>query len=609
MKIERIQIDGFGCHQDLILSFNQDFNILYGKNESGKSTLLAFIQVIFYGFDDKPDAPASRTRGFWMPWQGGPFGGTLTFTHQGTRYTVLASWGSTKEDDRVSVNMEPGGKMDLIPAQTVGEAILQISCENFETFVLGLADGQTGKHEGEADQLHAMTHTESDCSSAEDSVVLARISTHRKFLENEQSALKKNKLLLQTKKDRLLQRDAEEMAASLQTTDLEAQYTELAKQETKPQSLDALSMSVSLLEKQKKVHKLYTSYEELRYQYAQTCGVQRRKKLPWTVVMIILMVLDAFALVTLVLPIKPLLALVGLGKLSSTVQTISCLVAVVLFLAFSLSLILIRTAGKRVLYEVEETLAYKEQALCELLNVEDDSPDEVLDAIALLDEQCKNATQCIAAIDRDRKDKAELERQLSQLMQQITYNRARQEMSDRLMRESDSVSDIDAVLLENQRTDARMQRHIEAIELAGTLLNRARSRQKSDLAPRLSQHSGKMLDTLTQGRYRVMELSKDFEPSVAKNGVLRGGKHYRGATGKQIDLALKLSQLQLLAESGRALPLILDEPFSGYDEERRTHSTKALLQFAKEHNLQVLITSSQGSHVAENDFVQYALSI
>ena len=31
MKIERIQIDGFGCHKDLMLSFNQDFNILYGK--------------------------------------------------------------------------------------------------------------------------------------------------------------------------------------------------------------------------------------------------------------------------------------------------------------------------------------------------------------------------------------------------------------------------------------------------------------------------------------------------------------------------------------------------------------------------------------------------
>ncbi len=609
MKIERIQIDGFGCHKDLILSFNQDFNILYGKNESGKSTLLAFIQVIFYGFDDTPDAPVSRTRGFWMPWQGGPFGGTLTFTHQGTRYTVLASWGSTKEDDRISVNMEPGGRMDMLPAQTVGEAILQISCENFETFVLGLADRQTGKHEGEADQLHAMTHTEADDSSKENSIALAQIATHRKFLENEQSALKKNQLLLQTKKDRLQQRDAEEMTLAFQTAGLEAQYADLAKQETKPQSLEALSMSVSLLEKQKKVHKLYTSYEELRYQYAQICDAQRRKKLPWTIVMIILIGLDAFALVTLLLPIKPLLTLVGLGKLSSTPQTISCLVCVVLFLVFSLGLILLRTAGKRLLYEAEETLAYKEQALFELLNIEDDSSDDVLDAIALLDEQCKNATQCIAAIDRDRKDKAELERQLAQLMQQITYNRARQEMADHLMRESDSVSDIHAVILENQLADGRIQKHIEALELAGTLLNRACSRQKSDLAPRLSQRSGKMLDTLTQGRYRVMELSKDFEPSVAKNGVLRGGKHYRGATGKQIDLALKLSQLQLLAESGRALPLILDEPFSGYDEERRIHSTKALVQFAKEYNLQVLITSSQGSHMVENDFTQYALSI
>ena len=59
MKIERIDIDGFGCHKDFSLSFRGDFNLLYGKNESGKSTVLADIETVLYGFD-------TEDRNFWQ---------------------------------------------------------------------------------------------------------------------------------------------------------------------------------------------------------------------------------------------------------------------------------------------------------------------------------------------------------------------------------------------------------------------------------------------------------------------------------------------------------------------------------------------------------------
>ncbi len=608
MKIERIQIDGFGCHKDLILSLNNDFNILCGKNESGKSTVLAFIQAIFYGFDDGVKAPAHRTRTFWMPWQGGPFGGSLTFSHNGQRYTVLASWGGVKAEDRVSVSGELDGKMELVGNQTVGEAILQITCENFETFVLGGLAYDSGRNPNEAEQLYTMTHAE-QAAKEDDSAADVKLSAYQNYLQEKQNANKQAEAALQHRKEQVLCEDAKEIQLASETEQLEAMHTELSKQETKPQSIEALTMSVSLLGRQKKVHKLYTAVEDLRYRYAEAYETRRRKILPWTIVMICLMVLDAFALVTLLIPIKPLLSLIGLAQLSSTAHTIACGVSVVLFLVISLGLILLRTGGKRSLYEVEEALQYKEQALYELLSLEDGNPDEVIEAIDLLNEQCKNATQCLSAIDRDRNDKAELARKLSELTQKITYNRAKQEMSAHFKAEHESIEDLDEKITEYHDTEARIQKHLEAVAIARTLLSQAQARQKCDLAPRLSQQSGELLDALTQGRYRTMELSRDFEPSVAKNGVLRGGKHYRGATGKQINLALKLSQMKLLADSGKALPFILDEPFTGYDEERRKQSMKALLQFAKTHNLQIVITSAQMSNTLEEALTQYALSI
>ena len=48
MKIENIKINSYGNLKNKEINL-QKLNIIYGKNESGKSTLLNFIKNIFYG--------------------------------------------------------------------------------------------------------------------------------------------------------------------------------------------------------------------------------------------------------------------------------------------------------------------------------------------------------------------------------------------------------------------------------------------------------------------------------------------------------------------------------------------------------------------------------
>ena len=44
-----MQINGFGNLENKSLELDDNTNILYGKNETGKSTLAGFIKGIFYG--------------------------------------------------------------------------------------------------------------------------------------------------------------------------------------------------------------------------------------------------------------------------------------------------------------------------------------------------------------------------------------------------------------------------------------------------------------------------------------------------------------------------------------------------------------------------------
>ncbi|MCK5661513.1 MAG: AAA family ATPase, partial [Methanosarcinales archaeon] len=85
MKINKIHIDGFGKFSQLpIEDFQSGLTIFKGANEAGKSTLLAFIRRMLFGF------PGNRTSiNKYPPLGGGNHGGKLVFTTDaGERCTI-----------------------------------------------------------------------------------------------------------------------------------------------------------------------------------------------------------------------------------------------------------------------------------------------------------------------------------------------------------------------------------------------------------------------------------------------------------------------------------------------------------------------------------------
>ncbi len=72
MYIEKIHIDTFGKLSELDIELEDGLNIIEGPNESGKSTLAAFIKFILYGIPSK-----ERERA--LSWKSGGAAGSITF--------------------------------------------------------------------------------------------------------------------------------------------------------------------------------------------------------------------------------------------------------------------------------------------------------------------------------------------------------------------------------------------------------------------------------------------------------------------------------------------------------------------------------------------------
>src|SRR2546430_1460512 len=72
MKIENIRVDGFGVWNDQSWELLEPgLNVFHGPNETGKSTLMAFVRSILFGFDRR----GSVRR--YEPLNGGTHGGWL----------------------------------------------------------------------------------------------------------------------------------------------------------------------------------------------------------------------------------------------------------------------------------------------------------------------------------------------------------------------------------------------------------------------------------------------------------------------------------------------------------------------------------------------------
>ena len=68
LKIRNIKINGYGSMENKEINFKDGLNIVYGKNESGKSTVMSYISNILYGISRNKDGKNLSDYERYKPW-------------------------------------------------------------------------------------------------------------------------------------------------------------------------------------------------------------------------------------------------------------------------------------------------------------------------------------------------------------------------------------------------------------------------------------------------------------------------------------------------------------------------------------------------------------
>ena len=133
MKLIKCHIENFGKLHDFDYTFSSGLNSIKEENGWGKSTFATFIKSMFYGLpsNSKHNLDENERKKF-SPWQGGNFGGNITFEINGKQYRLERFFGKNNSEDTFELVDEGTGKRSKDFSSTIGEEIFGIDEGAFE---------------------------------------------------------------------------------------------------------------------------------------------------------------------------------------------------------------------------------------------------------------------------------------------------------------------------------------------------------------------------------------------------------------------------------------------------------------------------------------------
>lgn len=136
MKINSIDIASFGKFCNFHLDFSDGMTLVFGENENGKTTIMAFIRMMFYGNTGKSSDLDKNPRIKYRPWNSDFMAGSITFTHDGSNYRLEREFKRSNSTDKISlIDLDTGEKTTLSGSDDIGANFFGITDSAFERSV------------------------------------------------------------------------------------------------------------------------------------------------------------------------------------------------------------------------------------------------------------------------------------------------------------------------------------------------------------------------------------------------------------------------------------------------------------------------------------------
>lgn len=591
MRILDLHIDGFGKFHDLSVSFDKDLNVVYGKNEAGKSTLHTFIRCMLFGLErGRGRAARADLYSKYEPWQNkAVYGGQMRVEKDGVIYRLERNF---QKDQKFFVIVNETAGKEVEPTKGFLDFLLGGLTETAYNNTISIGQLKCVTEGGMVTELRNYIANMNTTGNLSLNITKATsyLKNRRKEFERQLTpeAARTYTALLTEIKNIEKEISAPEYENQLQTyQDLRSQVkNQLSEKQTERetllqkiakgrQALDGAQFTdeASIQAYQENARNTYAHYKEV----ADATARKGRSILP--LVMLVLAVfcalgagalgfLSSQALDPVVSGTGALIS-VSTGLAHYTVGLICGLsAAAVFFFAVGLIFLMKNRSLKQELSMTEKLLqeifsrhlgdsSISEEAMTafesrmeefvRLSQVLERSEQSVKEQASEINALQAKETDCDDAISRQQKAQWELEKKL-----------------DHLAHCKDQTESLKQVLAENDR----IREEITAIDLALETMTELSGTIRDSFGLYLNKTASELISGITGGIYDSMSVDENLNVFMNTRTRLVPVEQVSSGTMDQIYLALRLAAAKLIQPEGDYMPLIFDDSFVLYDEDR-----------------------------------------
>ena len=570
MRLLELHIDGFGKFHDRTISFNDGINIIYGKNEAGKSTLHTFIRGMLFGIErGRGRAAKNDLYTKYEPWENsGTYEGWLRLEKDGTIYRIERRFRKENKSLKI-INETKGLEEEATPAFV--SSLLDGLTETMYNNTISIGQLKSATEDGMVTELKnyiANMNTTGNIS--------LNITKATAFLRNQKRSLEAGLIPEARREFTSLLAEIRNVEAEIAGPEYENQLAAYQNMRTQVKGLidNTQTQKKDLDEKLangKKVlsdngftdrasvdamssdaERLYSEYNTLNGE----CNKKSRKVLSG---------------LTAVLGVAGLGAAATLGYFNLTAYLPVCGAAATAAVIFFIISLFILQKDKEYHRLFDNTSSELGALLARHLGdsaVSEDAMNAFRARMGEFSKLCDMVAQSEAEIRKFLEDLSNLQTKQAGCSEMIEKQQRTQWELEKKLEHLSNCKNKAKALKRTLAENDRIHDEIVAIDLAQETMTDLSSSIRDSFGLYLNKEASQYITGITGGIYDSMSIDENLNVFLNTKTKLVPLENVSSGTMDQVYLALRLAAAKLLQGSGSGFPLIFDDSFTQYDDER-----------------------------------------
>lgn len=588
MQINKLKINGYGKLKDKEINLEDKINIIYGENEGGKSTLLNFITDSFYGISKNKNGKEISNFEKYTPWVGEEFSGKLEYQLDNQeKFEIFRDFkkknpkifNEAMEDISKQFNIDKNKGNEFFYEQTKVDEALFLS-----TVVIHQQEVKLEKQQ----QNILIQKVANLVGTGEDNVSYKRAidRINRRILDEVGTERSREKPINQTmQKISELQKQKQELENQINikyeieenkiklTNQIEEAQKELEKlkqekilQENEKIENEKMNLETELKEKLKnenneKINSIKNKINQIKIENKKINTEKNTKNKKIIFIFLISILINILQVIL----IK--------NKFFNIIFLFTVATVLVFYLFFKNHQKKKENKQKNKIEKINAEIKQLHFEI-EILEKNNKKLDEEINS-KKIEKNTKNNLESINQKIQEEENKINNQKiELHKL--QLDYKNIEPKL--------ENLANIEEGLVDNNEKLVNLKKLEKSMNLAKEVLENSYNKMKSTVTPKFTENLSKTIAKISKDKYNKVKLNDDTGLVVElENGNYIPVSRLSVGTIDQLYLSLRLAMAQEL--STEKMPILLDEAFAYYDNERLENILSYLVERFKDHQI------------------------